>query len=76
MVSLLSRILYSRENVFPLKVRIIIQNLLEVRAGTQQLKNIAHANSHPADAGSTAALLRIESDPVEEMSRHNAFSLT
>ena len=43
----------------------VFQYLVECRSGTQQFKNIAHANSHAPNAWATAALRIVYGYPVK-----------
>ena len=48
------------------KVGHFVENLSGIQSGSEQIEHIHDADSHAADAGFAAALLRIDGDAVEE----------
>ena len=46
------------------KIRHFIEDLRGRQSSREEIEDIAHANAHSANAGSTAALLRIDGDSM------------
>jgi hypothetical protein len=59
------------QNVLRLQVRELLQHLFGRQAAGQEIENVGHADAHPADAGASAALLRIDCDSLCQI-RHSA----
>jgi hypothetical protein len=45
----------------------LIENLSGVETGGKEVKNVAHANSHPTHTGAATALLWIKGDTVKQV---------
>lgn len=63
MIQLARRVEKARRDVIWLKIGVVREDLLLRFPSSQQLKHIKHAEPHPTDARTTAALLRIDRDP-------------
>lgn len=61
-IELLCRVEEARSDVVRLEVRILGKDVLGGLPSGKQLKDIDHANAHPADTGAPAALVRIDRD--------------
>ena len=53
-------------NVVAFKIWVVCDDFVATGLGGQQIKHVTHANAHAANAGPTTALLRVESDAVDE----------
>jgi hypothetical protein len=51
-----------------LKIRQFVNDLFGAEAVRKKIKDIANANPHPADARASAALLRINRNPIGQSS--------
>ena len=54
------------QNVFTLKRRIVRQNLVDVGTMTEQFQDIGDSNPLSAQAGMSAALSRLNCDPIQQ----------
>ena len=70
MIRLVSGIFDGRENVFAFKARIILQDLFDRSSCTQQFQDVGGADSHAANARTTATLGVIDSDSAESFLGH------
>ena len=70
MIRLVSGILDGGENVFALKAGIILQDLFEGGSCTQQSQDVGDADSHTANARTTAALGVVNGDSGETFLGH------
>ena len=68
MVQLASSILQSSPQIFHFEVRHFFQDLLGSEASCKEIKNIDDAYAHPAKARSTATLVRIDCDSLQQIS--------
>jgi hypothetical protein len=55
-------ILQTRQNIFSLEVWIIFENLLEARAGAEQIENIRNPNPHSAHTRASAGFAVLNGD--------------
>lgn len=65
MIGLTSSILDGCQNILVFEIRIVIENFFEASAGPEEFKNISHANTHTAYAGTTTALAVVDDDAAE-----------
>ncbi len=59
-------VLKAGSDIVRFQIRILVENRLVRFAGSKQLKNIGHADAHPPDARSPAALIGVDRDPFEQ----------
>lgn len=52
-----------------LKVRQLRDDLLRREPGCEEIEDIHHADAHPADAGASTALLRIDGNAIHQLDR-------
>jgi hypothetical protein len=54
-------------NILGLQIRQFQQYLFGGQPTGQEIENVGYADSHPADAGASAALLRIDRDSLRQI---------
>jgi len=75
-VGLPCRVFDRGQNIFPLQVRIVRENLVNTRSGSEQLQNIGHADSQATNTGPSTTLAGINCDSGEVFGFHaGTFSL-
>jgi len=57
-------VLNSGQNIFAFEVGIIFKNLIEAGARTDEFQNVAHADTHPSNAGTAPTLSIVDGDPT------------
>ena len=62
MVEAISSVSQHRLNIFQLEVWQLLENLRVSQSGREQVEDINHADSHPANARAAAALLGVDGD--------------
>ncbi len=62
-------------NIFKLKVRVLIKNLLGSHPVGEELQHVTDANSHSPDTWSSTALLRVYCDSIKKMCHTCTLSL-
>jgi len=72
MISLSSGIIYRRENVLALQIRIVRQNFFDARPSAKQFKDVRYADPHPANARAAAALRVVDRDSTEAILSHGS----
>jgi hypothetical protein len=70
-IGLQRRVFNRRENILARKGRVIGQNLLEGRAGAEQLQNVHNPHSRAANARAPATLVRLDGDALQEFWLHS-----
>ena len=65
MIRLRCCVLKRRQDIFRFKVRIILQNFAEGRAGPEEFENVRHAYTHPPNTRATATLSVVNCDATE-----------
>jgi len=63
-------VLNSGQNVFSFEVGIILKNLVEARARADEFENVAHADTHPSNAGTAPTLRIVDSDSTLAFRAH------
>ena len=58
----------TRLQVIRIQVRHLVENLGCVETGRKKVKNVAHTNSHPTNAWTTSAVLRVNGDSAQQNS--------
>lgn len=66
MIRLGGRILQTGPNIFAFEIRVIFQNSRFIHSGGKQIQHILDPDAHPSDAGTAAALVRVESNPAHD----------
>ncbi len=67
MISLMSSVVQSSQNVFPLQKCVILQNLFERSARAKQLENVGNSHTLTANARTPSALARFHGDSLESL---------
>ena len=66
MVNATAGIHEARLEIVRLQIGHLIEDLRGVEAGGKKVENVTHADTHPAHARTTSALLRIDCDAFEQ----------
>jgi len=61
-----ARIRKRRLEIVRLKIRHLVENLRRVETSGKKIEHVTDPNSHPANTGVPAALLRVDGDSVEK----------
>jgi len=67
MVDFPGGVLKAGQQVIRLQVRKFLDDLGRSHSGGEQVEHVANADAHSTDAGSPAALLRIQSNPRSQI---------
>ena len=70
MIGLECCVLNSGQNVFAFEVGIILKNLIEAGARTDEFENVAHADTHPSNARTAPTLSIVDGDSTLEFRVH------
>jgi hypothetical protein len=62
MISEARGVLERCQNVFAFEVRIVVENLFETCAGTEEFENVSYSDPHAANARAAAALGAVDGD--------------
>jgi hypothetical protein len=71
MIALTRRKKQRSRNIVALQVWKVGKNFFACSAAREQFQNINHANAHPANARTAAALQRVERDAIQKIGFHS-----